>query len=75
MGKLTVSMDIKNYWRVLIFNIFIGVKQWLFLIGLHSFYGSLNFRGYHLQNPGFSAVILVCELFYPLVLIFEVPRH
>lgn len=48
MEKFTISVDIvliSNHWPVLIFNVIIGLKQWLIFVGLGSFYGKLNFRG------------------------------
>ena len=48
MQKFTISMDtvlIKNHWPVSIFDIMIGLKQWLIFVGLGSFYGKLYFRG------------------------------
>lgn len=42
MQKFTISVYtvlIKNHWLVSIFDIIIGLKQWLIFVGLGSFYG------------------------------------
>lgn len=75
MGKFIVLTDIKNYWCVLILNIFIGVKLSLFLSDCVAFMEDWILEVTICKIQDYQCVILECKLVYPLVVIFKVPRH